>query len=144
MNFVFIRHTTQHPSLKEAIVNLSDKTLDEALNSALRKRLSYAVAATVLPMQYILRGAENAVTSLLFELAEEVSQENVRILKGSSRPRDDLTGAERTSLRALRTNADPTFLLADKGNARVVLKTVDYNHMGGGFSLQSKDPNRPS
>jgi hypothetical protein len=44
-----------------------------------------------------------------------------RQLAGSMRP-DDLS-----ALRSLRTTADLTVILADKGNATVVLNTTDYN-----------------
>jgi hypothetical protein len=50
-------------------------------------------------------------------MAEKAREENMKILKGSSLPRENLTGADRMSLRATRTNADSTFLSADKGNA---------------------------
>jgi hypothetical protein len=39
-------------------------------------------------------------------MAEEARQESVRINRDCSRPRDNLTGAERKMLRALSTNAD--------------------------------------
>jgi hypothetical protein len=69
---------------------------------------------------------ERAIRSLPVEAAEEVGQETVRILKVSNKPRDNLSGAER-ALRSLRTNADLTVIHADKGNATVVLNTMDYN-----------------
>ena len=46
----------------------------------------------------------------------------MNILKGSSIPRENLTGADGTSLRAPRTNSESTFLLADKGNAMRYLR----------------------
>jgi hypothetical protein len=55
----------------------------------------------------------------------------VRILRDSSRPKDNLTGTERRALRDLRQNTDLTILLANKGNATVVLNTVDYNRKIG-------------
>jgi hypothetical protein len=57
----------------------------------------------------------------------EIQQETVRIFKGSNKPKDNLTGAERMALRALKSNESLTVLLADKGNAAVVLGTFDYN-----------------
>ena len=51
----------------------------------------------------------------------------MRILQDSSRPKDNLNGAKRRALTALRKNTDLTILLADKGKATVVLNTVDYN-----------------
>ena len=56
------------------------------------------------------------------EMDEEAREENMNILKGSSIPRENLTGADRTSLRAPRTNSESTFLLADKGNAMRYLR----------------------
>jgi hypothetical protein len=56
----------------------------------------------------------------------DTEQETVRIIKSSSRPRDNLTRAEREALRALKKNTELTILPADKGNATVVLNTVDY------------------
>jgi hypothetical protein len=78
------------------------------------------------PIEDFLTGVEKAVVSLPVETTEEVRQEAVRILKASSRPRDNLCGAERWALRSLRTNADVTVLHADKGNATAVLNTKDY------------------
>jgi len=59
-------------------------------------------------------------------LQEEARQETVRIMKSSSRPRDNLTGAEKEALRTLKKNTDLTILPADKGNATVILNAVDY------------------
>ena len=59
-------------------------------------------------------------------MAEEARQETVRIIKTSSRPRDNLTRAERAALKTLKKNTNLTILQADKGNATMVLNTVDY------------------
>ena len=64
--------------------------------------------------------------SLPAEMAEEARQETVRIIKSSSRPRNNITTAEREALRTLKNNTDLTILLADKGNATVILNTADY------------------
>jgi hypothetical protein len=40
---------------------------------------------------------------------------------------DNLSGAERRALRSLRTNSALKAIHADKGNATVVLDTMDYN-----------------
>jgi hypothetical protein len=61
-------------------------------------------------------------------MAEEARQETVRILKHSSRPRDNLRKTERTALKSLKDNTNLTILPADKGNATVVLNTTDYKH----------------
>ena len=46
----------------------------------------------------------------------------------SSRPKDNITKAERAALRNLKNNTDLTILSADKGNATMILNTVDYKH----------------
>jgi hypothetical protein len=108
----------------ETVVNLSGKPLDDAVYSALRKGLNYAVAPTVLPIEDIVTRVEKAIRTLPAETAEEARQEAVRILRDSSKPRDNLTGAERKALTALRGNTDLTILPADEGSATVVLNTV--------------------
>ena len=113
------------------LVKLSGKPLDDTVYSALRKGLNYAVAPTVLPIEDILTGAEMAIKTLPAEMAEEARQETVRIIRDSSRPRDNLTGAEKKALRAQRKNPDLTILPADKGNATVVLNNVEYNRKVG-------------
>ena len=50
----------------------------------------------------------------------------MRIIKSSSRPTDNLTRAEKEALRTLKKNTDLTILPAHKGNATVILNTVDY------------------
>jgi hypothetical protein len=124
-------HRTQHPPLppdnRKTVINLSEIPLEEAARSALSKGLNYAVALAVLPVGDILCGVEKEVGALPEETAEEVRQETVRILKGSHKPKDNLTGEDRRALRALKVNEALTVLLADKGNATVVLDTADYN-----------------
>jgi hypothetical protein len=59
-------------------------------------------------------------------MAEEARQETERIIKSSSRHKDKLKRAEREGLRTLKKNTHLTILTADKGNATVILNTVDY------------------
>jgi hypothetical protein len=66
------------------------------------------VALTLFPIQDILTGTKRSVRSLPVEMAEEAREENIKILKGSSLPKENLTGTDRTSLRAPRTNAGST------------------------------------
>jgi hypothetical protein len=75
----FLRpHKTQHsvPSAsKETVVNLRGKPLDDAVYSALLKRLKYAAAPTVLHIEDILTWVEKAIKSLPVEAAEIARQE---------------------------------------------------------------------
>jgi hypothetical protein len=82
------------------------------------------VAPVVLLVEDILCGMEKAVGALPEETAEEVRQETVRILKGSHKPKNNLTGAERRALRALKANEALTILPADKGNAPTTIRRL--------------------
>jgi hypothetical protein len=128
---VVVRDGAQHPATqadhRKTVINLSSIPLEDAAYSALSKGLNYAVSPAALPIEDFLTGVERATRSLPVEAAEEVRQETVRILKVSNKPRDNLSGAERRALRSLRTNTDLTVIHADKGNATVVLDTMDYN-----------------
>ena len=48
------------------------------------------------------------------EMAEEARQETVRIIKNSSKPKNNITKAERAALVTLKNNTDLTILPADK------------------------------
>jgi hypothetical protein len=93
---------------------------------ALSKGLNYALAAVFVPIRDSLCGVEKAIGALPEETVEEITEETFRILKGSCKPKDNLTGAERRALQALKASGVLTVLLADKGNAAMVLGTSDY------------------
>jgi len=76
--------------------------------------VNYAVTPRTTPTEDILAGVEKAVQSLPVEMAEETRQETVRIIKSSSRPRENITRAEREALRTLKNNTDLTILPPDK------------------------------
>ena len=82
-----------------------------------------------IPIEDILAGVEKAMQFLPVEMAEEARQETVRIIKSSSRSTDNLTRAEREALRTVKKNTDLTILLANKGNATVILSNVDYKQI---------------
>ena len=96
------------------------------MSTLLQKCLNYAVTPRSIPIEDILAGVEKAVQSLLVEMAEEARQETMRIIKSSSRPRDNLTRTETAALKTLKKNTNLTILPADKGNATVILNTIDY------------------
>jgi hypothetical protein len=90
--------------------------------------LKYTVAPTVLSILDILTGVEETFKSLSAGMAEEARQKDS---KDSTRQRETLTVTEKKALSNLRTSTDHAILLADKGGARVVLDTVDYNQKIG-------------
>jgi hypothetical protein len=88
---------------------------------------------------------EKAIGTQHEETAEEIRQEMVRILKGSRRPKDNLTGGERRALQSLKADDLLTVLPADKGNATMVLGTSDYNKIATllqdkAYAKLKKDP----
>ena len=84
------------------VINLSDQNLDDGVSSLLQKGLNYAVTPQYTPIEDILASVEKAVQSLPVETAEEARQETVRIIKNSSKPRDNLTRTERAALKNLK------------------------------------------
>ena len=60
------------------------------------------------------------------EQAEEARHESVRIIKTTTRTKNNLTKNEWAALTALKDNTHHTILPADKGNATVILNTTDY------------------
>jgi hypothetical protein len=143
-------HKTQNPTdppdTSRTVINLSGVPLEEAACSTLSKGLNYAVAPGCIPAKDFLCGVEKAIVTLPEETAVEIRQETVRILKGSRQPKDNLTGAERRALRSLKANASLTVLPADKGNADVVMGTLDYNRkidtllQDKAYAMLKKDP----
>jgi hypothetical protein len=120
------QHSPRPTDKKKIVVNLSEVPLDEEACSALSEGLNYAVALAFVPVNDILCRVEKATGALPEETAEEIRQETVRILKGSRKPKNNLTGAKRRALRALKANKALIVLPADKGNVVMVLGTLDY------------------
>ena len=119
----------QHPTtntIKETVINLSNRKLDDTVYSLLQKGLNFAVTPCSTRIEDILAGVEKAALSLPVEMAEEARQETVRITKKSSWPRDNLRTTERAALKTLIDNVNLTILPADKGNSTMVLNTSDY------------------
>jgi hypothetical protein len=65
------------------VVNLSNKSFDEDLHSALQKGLNFAISPTSLPIEDIITGVEKDVQSLPVKTAEEIRKEIARIIKSS-------------------------------------------------------------
>jgi uncharacterized phosphosugar-binding protein len=84
--------------------------------------------------------------SLPVEMAEEARQETVRIIETSSRPRNNITRAERKAPKTLKNYTDLTILPADKSNATVILNTADYKQKitslleGPAYRRLTRDP----
>jgi hypothetical protein len=77
---------------------------ENAVFSALSKGLNFALGLVFVHVEVILCKVEEAIGAL----------------------QDNLTGAERRAIRALKANEVLTILPADKSNATVILNTTDY------------------
>jgi hypothetical protein len=108
------------------LFNLNGQKPDDGVSSLLQRGLNYAVTPRSVPIEDILAGVEKAVQSLPVEMAEESRQETARIIKSSSTPRDNVARTERAALKTLKKNTNLTILPADKGNATLILNTIDY------------------
>jgi hypothetical protein len=130
---------------KETAINLSGQSLDYGLLSLLQKGLNYAITPGNVLIEELLTGVEKAVQALPVESAE-ARQETRRIIKSASKPKDNLTKSERAALRNLKNNSELTILPADKGNATVILSTMDYKQNiytlleDSAYRRLSKDP----
>jgi hypothetical protein len=98
-------HNTTNQICK-TVINLSGQTPNDGVSSLLQKGLNYAVTPCTITTEDILAGVEKAVQSLPVDMVEEARQETVRIIKSSSRPRNNITRAEREALRTLKNNTD--------------------------------------
>ena len=94
--------------------------------SVLQKLLNDAVTPCATLIEDILPGVEKAVLSLPVEMAEEARKRTMRIIKSSSRPRDNIRKTERSAFKRLKDNTNLTVLPADNENATVVFNTSDY------------------
>ena len=115
----------QRPQMKLSSTSVGRSWTTE-FSSLPRRGFNYAVTPRSISIEGILAGVEKAVKFLPVEMAEEASQETMRIIKSSSRPRENLTRTERTVLKTLKKNTNLTILPADKGNATEILNTIDY------------------
>jgi hypothetical protein len=89
---------------KETVINLSDQKLYEPVYSLLQQKgLNFALTPRSTPTVDILAGVEKSVLSLPVEMAVEARQETVRIIKNTSRPRDNLSKTERAALKTIKS-----------------------------------------
>ncbi|GJQ80564.1 hypothetical protein Trydic_g19968 [Trypoxylus dichotomus] len=90
-------------------------------------RLETGVAlCEVSPVEKIVCGIENAVSILEPNIAETVRQEVCTILRSIRSPTKNLNTEEFKAVTELKRDENIIILLADRGNATVVLNTRDY------------------
>ncbi|XP_046397683.1 uncharacterized protein LOC124164403 [Ischnura elegans] len=114
------------PDRHRLVINLTDERIDEDTLSVLSKGLNFAPAPRSIPFSDIIGGVEQAVRKLPNDAAEDIRAEISMTLKKAVPPKSNISFKERAALRSLRKNTAVTILPADKGNATVLMKTLDY------------------
>ncbi|XP_046406364.1 uncharacterized protein LOC124171266 [Ischnura elegans] len=125
-------NSRQHPKLESgpdkdrSIVNLTDLHIDDATTSVLAKGLNFAITPRDIPREKIITEVETGIRILPRLVADEIREDVARVLRNAKPPKPNMTAGERTALKALRENQDILILPADKGNATVLMKQVEY------------------
>ncbi|XP_071447161.1 uncharacterized protein [Hetaerina americana] len=101
--------------------------IDEPTSLVLSKGLNFVPTPGSIPYLDIVGSVEQAIRKLPQEEAEEVRVEVALALKRAVLPKPNITREEKRALLSLRKNPDITVLKADKGNATVLLNTMDYH-----------------
>ena len=109
------------------VVNLSRKVLTSGQEEVLKLGLNFAPVPTSLPLQDTIVGIEEAAKRLPKDYATDLRTRVCGILRSSKLPKDNITKEQRLAVKEMRTWKDEVILLADKGNATVVMKRSDYN-----------------
>ena len=115
---------------KRWVLNLSSHKLSEDTRSTLARGFNFCRTPSTIPKTEIIAGVETALAQqhrIPPERKETVRAAIANVLRSAKPPSAaNVTPAERDALRKLETNADITILPADKGNATVILDTLDY------------------
>ncbi|XP_046387273.1 uncharacterized protein LOC124156657 [Ischnura elegans] len=111
---------------ERVIVNLTEEELDKDLTAALSKGLNFVPTPKRIPYMDIIGGVEGAIRKLPQEEAEEIRNEVSAALKRAVIPKSNVSIAEKRALTTIKKNPNIVVLQADKGNATVLMKTVDY------------------
>ncbi|XP_063914171.1 uncharacterized protein LOC135130643 [Zophobas morio] len=95
--------------------------LSESENTLLSKGLNFAIAPKTIPTKEIISAVEIFIRNLPRKTADSIHFETAKILHLARPPKPNLSKEERTALTSLKTNTDLVILLAEKGNATVIL-----------------------
>ncbi|XP_046998096.1 uncharacterized protein LOC124613438 [Schistocerca americana] len=108
---------------KQVMVNLSP----EVAVSVLGKGLNFTTTLKRIPVEEIVSAVEAPLFCLPKVQAKEVRQDVSRVLRNSKPPKSNTLVQERKSLIELTRNKSIIVRKLDKGNATVILDTVDYH-----------------
>lgn len=109
---------------KKTEVNLSNRQLSSDETSVLAKGEKFACAS--MPMEDNISNVEAGIHGLSIENADEIQQEETRILRKAVPPKNNLTSGECRALINLEAVNNFVILLAGNSSATVVMNTADY------------------
>jgi hypothetical protein len=118
-----VNHNTKTSS---NVINLSNQQLDPPNQRVLDYGLNFTVAPNKIPVKELICDIEAAIRPLPSDTAETIRQECAIAIRRAKLPSKNIRKEEAAALRRLRRNKNITILKADKGNATVVLNTLDY------------------
>ncbi|KAG8233127.1 hypothetical protein J437_LFUL012553 [Ladona fulva] len=119
------------PSTDRTVINLTNEELDEATKSILAKGLNFAATPKCILYSDFIRGVEQALRSLPQGTAEEIRQEIAWTLERANPAKYNLPKEEHFALTRLQRNPDIVVLLADKGNATIIMPREMYHQKIG-------------
>ena len=109
------------------VINLSTHSLTTAERSALERGFNFANSSNRIPTASIIAGVEAGLRKCKDSTRAERARATVAgVLRTARPPKQNSSSQECEALDAPRKNKDIIVLQADKGNATVVLDTVDY------------------
>lgn len=144
---VAVEHSTDSEA-RQAVVNLSDKTLTNSEIQILSKGLNFAIAPKTVNVLDFITGIESVAPQLPEEVVDQFRSEASTILKNIKPMKENTTRDEREALNSLKKDGNLKILPADKGNATVLINKEDYSNKvqdvlkAGKYSLLNKDPTK--
>ena len=135
-----------HYSPVEAIVNISKRQLTTPEKLLLNKGLNFATTIKRIPYLDLIALIEDAALKIPKASADELRWKVRPALEKSKPPKPNISKTERHALKSLQDNNSIIILLADKGNATVVMDRVEYSNKladmigNGGYCKVKKDP----
>ena len=130
------------------VINLSQHDLTDNQQKILQKGLNFAQAPRRIMKEEIIANVESTLRKCTAE-PERLERARAAIantVRNAKPPKFNITAGEHEALRSLRTNKDITILPADKGNATVILDSVEYEEKAANildhppFQRLEKDP----
>ncbi|KAJ8909510.1 hypothetical protein NQ315_012834 [Exocentrus adspersus] len=109
------------------VINLSSKTLNTSQKLILPKGLNFALTPKDVPTLDIITSIEETCQKLSEDVSNEFRIRSKLILEKPLKIKSNINKEEMLSLKQLKNDKYIKILPADKGNATVIMNTIDYN-----------------